>query len=129
MPLFRSLVALPVAWELLGAAAQDSAVADAPRHAVGVEPLEIELRGLPADPERVAELGERDPVGEDGSRLLVRLGRDREAVADAHEAALLFEETSERSVLDPHRLEAELRLRAPPLPSAREPSSAVAPGR
>jgi hypothetical protein len=41
-------------------ASEHALVADAARHAVGIEPLEQELRRPPRDPEQVAEAGERD---------------------------------------------------------------------
>ena len=46
---------------LHGRPAQDALVADAAREAVGVEPLEQELRRAAADAEQVAEPGQRDP--------------------------------------------------------------------
>src|SRR5204862_1304553 len=102
--------------ELTGAPAEDALVADAPRDAVRVETLEQELRGLAAGAEQVAEARERDAAG--GLAFLderlpgpcVGVGRDRVAVADADEPPALLEEARERGIVDPHRLEAELRL-------------------
>src|SRR5579884_138816 len=83
---------------------QDAHVAAAERQAVGVVALQQELRRAAADAERVAERAEADLV-EPRQHLapaLVQRGRDREAVADAAQPALLLEERGELRVVDAH---------------------------
>src|SRR2546428_8920288 len=99
-----------------GRAPQDALIADAARDPVGVETLEQQLRRLARRVQEVAEAPERDRAGrlalfdQHFACTVVRLTRDREAVADADEPPLLLEEARELLVVDLHRLEAETRL-------------------
>src|SRR5579884_1971935 len=82
-------------------ATKHALVADTPCDAVGVEPLEQELRGLPARADEIAEPRQRDASGgfhlrdELRARVVVGGTRDREPVADADEPPLVLEQARE----------------------------------
>src|SRR5437588_10461317 len=93
-------------------AAKPALVADASRHAVGVEALEQKLRSPARGADQVAETAERDALGvlelrhEEDLRAFVGSGRDRVAVADTHQPAAFLQESRKGAVVDLDRLEA-----------------------
>src|SRR5205814_68581 len=78
-----------------------------------VEAFEQGLGGLAGDAEQIAEACERDAsralalLHQHAAGMFVSGGRDRVAIAHAHEAALLFEKAPQPRVFDLHRLEPE----------------------